>query len=43
MGLDAAQQKARDLVEQALAALQHLTGPTQALSGLARFVVQRTF
>lgn len=43
MGLEAAQQKARDLVEQALAALQHLTGPTQALSGLARFVVQRTF
>ncbi len=43
MGLEAAQQKAQDLVDQSLAALQHLTGPTQALSGLARFVVQRTF
>lgn len=43
MGLEAAQQKARDLVEQALTVLQSLSGPTQALSGLARFVVQRTF
>ena len=43
MGLEVAQQKARDLVEQAVVALQQLTGPTQALSGLARFVVQRTF
>lgn len=43
LGLEAAQHKAQDLVEQALAALQHLSGPTQALAGLARFVVQRTF
>ncbi len=43
LGLEAAQQKAQDLVEKALAALQHLSGPTEALSGLARFVVQRTF
>ncbi|MDX1573385.1 MAG: (2E,6E)-farnesyl diphosphate synthase [Methylophaga sp.] len=43
LGLEAAQQKARDLVDQALSALQQLTGPTQALSGLAGFVVQRTF
>lgn len=43
IGLETAQQKAQDLVEQALAALQHLSGPTQALAGLARFVVQRNF
>ncbi len=43
LGLETAQQKAQDLVEQALAALQHLSGPTQALAGLARFVVQRNF
>lgn len=43
LGLSAAQQKAQDLVEQALAALQHLSGPTLALAGLARFVVQRNF
>lgn len=43
LGLAGAQQKAQDLVEQALVALQTLSGPTQALSGLAGFVVQRTF
>ncbi|MDT8310352.1 MAG: (2E,6E)-farnesyl diphosphate synthase [Methylophaga sp.] len=43
IGLQAAQQKAGDLVEQALAALQSLSGPTQALSGLAHFVVRRTY
>lgn len=43
IGLEGAQLKARDLVDQALAALQSLSGPTQALSGLAHFVVQRTF
>ncbi|HET8807161.1 MAG TPA: farnesyl diphosphate synthase [Methylophaga sp.] len=43
LGLESAQQKAHDLVDQALSALQQLTGPTQALSGLASFVIQRTF
>ncbi len=43
LGLETAQQKARDLVDQALSSLQQLSGPTQALSGLASFVVQRTF
>lgn len=43
LGLENAQQKAHDLIEEALNALKNLTGPTQALSGLAHFVVQRAF
>ena len=41
MGLDAAQQKASDLIEQSLAILADLPYDTQALTALAQFVVQR--
>ena len=41
MGLEAAQQKASDLIEQSLAILADLPYDTQALTALAQFVVQR--
>jgi len=41
MGLEVAQQKAHDLIEQAQAQLDGLAYDTQALSALANFVVQR--
>ena len=42
MGLEQAQQKAHDLIEQAQAQLDDLAYDTQALSALAQFVVQRS-
>ncbi|PCH63269.1 MAG: (2E,6E)-farnesyl diphosphate synthase [Gammaproteobacteria bacterium] len=42
MGLEQAQQKAHDLIEQAQAQLDDLAFDTQALSALAQFVVQRS-
>lgn len=42
MGLESAQQKAIDLIDQALAELGHLPFNTQALAALASFVVQRS-
>jgi geranylgeranyl pyrophosphate synthase len=41
MGLDAAQQKSSDLIEQSLAILADLPYDTQALNALAQYVVQR--
>jgi geranylgeranyl pyrophosphate synthase len=41
LGLDAAQQKATDLIDQALAALDDLPYNTETLAALAQFVVQR--
>lgn len=43
MGLEAAQQKARSLVADALTALDHIDHQCLALRALATFVVQRTF
>jgi len=42
MGLEQAQQKAHDLIEQAQAQLDDLANDTHALSALAQFVVQRS-
>ena len=42
MGLEQAQKKAHDLIEQAQAQLDDLAYDTQALSALAQFVVQRS-
>lgn len=42
MGLEAAQEKAQLLIEQALAQLDDLAHDTQALSALAQFVVKRS-
>ncbi len=42
MGLEAAQEKAQFLIEQALAQLDDLAHDTQALSALAQFVVKRS-
>ncbi|MFW5446750.1 MAG: (2E,6E)-farnesyl diphosphate synthase [Methylophagaceae bacterium] len=41
LGLEAAQQKATDLIDQALAALNDLPYNTETLAALAQFVVQR--
>jgi geranylgeranyl pyrophosphate synthase len=41
LGLEAAQQKATDLIDQALAALDDLPYNTETLAALAQFVVQR--
>ena len=43
MGMGAAQQKAQSLITDALATLDNLDNPCQALRALAMFVVQRTF
>jgi len=42
LGLEAAEQKAADLIDQALAALDDLPYNTQTLTALAQFVVQRS-
>lgn len=42
LGLEAAQQKANDLIDRALNELADLPYPTEALSALAQFVVQRS-
>lgn len=42
MGLEQAQKKAKDLIEQALLQLEQLPYDTQALTALAQFVVQRS-
>lgn len=43
MGLDAAKEKAKSLIEEALTALDHLDNECLALRALANFVVQRSF
>lgn len=43
IGMEAAQQKAQSLITDALATLDNLDTPCQALRALAMFVVQRTF